>query len=132
MTKKTRLVTFCSSLFVIWFLGLSPIVKAEEKAYVRLGERWPLTVKEGEVGCDFLGTMNRLELKAAFFRYKGKKYALNGLAGSRKSEYLPIEPIWASPEPIWVDNPNRPGEKINIAPPKKNIGPLIDLALEEC
>ena len=72
-----------------------------------LGDRWPLTVREGEVDC--IG-------KAAVFRSGQKAYALNGAAKSRG--YLPIEPIWKT-------DPTVPGLRINI-------GPLIDLALKQC
>ncbi len=116
-----RFVIFYVVCIFFWIFSMS--CEAEESAYVTLGDKWPLTVKEGEVGCD---------TQAAFFRHKGKKYALNGIASSRRSEYLPVEPIWAVPEPVWVDDPEHPGEKFNMAPPRKDIGPLIGLALEKC
>ena len=87
-------------------------VTAEE-----LGDRWPLTVTEGVVDCVrrvfHLGSQ---PVDAAIFRSGGKVYALGGMAQGQGYEEI---------DPIWKDNPNP-----NI--PKMNIGPLIDLALEQC
>lgn len=53
---------------------------------------------------------------SAIFRTDGQTYALNGTARSRG---------YAEIDPIWRDNSAIPGAKINI-------GPLIDLANQQC
>ena len=73
-----------------------------------LGDRWPLTVAEGYVDC--------VAPKAAVFRTDGVTYALNGVAKSRG--YGEIEPIWRA-------DPRIPKMRIGI-------GPLLDLALQQC
>lgn len=77
-------------------------------AAAEYGEDWPFTVQQGTVDC--------LQGGAAIFRSEGKIYQLNGKAASLN--YLPLDPIWR-------DNPEIPGTKINI-------GPMIKLALEQC
>ena len=77
-------------------------------AYKKLGDKWPLTVKEGTVGCEYSGDHRGERFGAAYFEHKGAKYALNGLAGSRG--YRPIE-------------------KLSLG---RSISPLLALALKEC
>lgn len=85
---------------------------------IDLGDRWPLTVSEGVVSCVGEGG----GLGAAIFTSGGVRYALNGIArGERNMKRLQLKEI----RPIWRDNPDIPGTKINI-------GPLIDRALETC
>ena len=76
----------------------------------QFGDRWPLTVDRGEVWC--------VDCLAALFRdpETNTLYGLNGIAMSRGAEEI---------RPIWRDNPEIPGTKIDI-------GVLIDLALERC
>ena len=102
----------------------------ELEIYKELGDKWPLTVKKGTVGCQDHGCRH---CQAAFFLHNGKKYALNGVAGARKSTYHSIDPIWADDgRARWVDDPET-GERVNVYEGlKKNIGPLIDLALKKC
>jgi len=74
---------------------------------------WPLTVKSGYVDCT--------DQNMAIFRHEGQVYALNETA---IQEYQAIDPILADKsDPIWEDHPD---------PPKKNIKPLLDRALQEC
>lgn len=77
------------------------------------GKSWPLKVDSGTLMCD-----GKDGFGDAYIVVDGQKYALNGLAkGSHK--YMDIRPIWANDKALG------PGLK-------KDIGPLIDAALELC
>lgn len=78
----------------------------------KLGDEWPLTVKDGVLGCD-----GQDGVGAATITTDGTRYALNGTAVSAKAG-SPVDPIWAA-------NPESPGTK-------KNIGALIERALVLC
>lgn len=86
-------------------------------AYVfkcQYGKRWPLTVPQGIVACrDKPGTSVQ---NLTFFDPNGKEWALNGIASG--SGYPKIDPIWR-------DDPDIPGAKVDI-------GPLIDRAAGVC
>jgi hypothetical protein len=73
-----------------------------------LGDKWPFTVDSGYVDCP--------DGLSAIFRTGNAEYGLNGMATSRG---------FAEPDPIWRDDPTIPGAKISI-------GPMIDLARQEC
>ena len=73
-----------------------------------LGGKWPFTVDSGYVDCP--------DGLSAIFRTGNAEYGLNGMATSRG---------FAEPDPIWKDDPTIPGAKISI-------GPMIDLARQEC
>lgn len=62
-----------------------------------LGEAWPFTVSEGELRCSG---------QEITFTTNGLTYAVNGTA---RANYPAIDPI-------WKDNPEILGTKINIAP----------------
>ena len=96
------------SLFgCLFFAGCSE--QPDYSAYNKLTDKWPLVVKEGKVGCDSpKGRHNGKGFGAAYFRHKGAKYALNGIASNKG--YRPIE-------------------KLSLG---QNISPLLNLALEEC
>ena len=70
----------------------------------QFGSKWPLTVDGGRIEC--------IDGFIAVIHVGGMAYALNGAAESRG--YSPINPIWR-------DNPDMPGLKVDI-------GPLIALA----
>ncbi len=70
---------------------------------------WPLSIEEGTLWC--------YPAFAVTIMAGGTEYALNGLARGRGE--------WAEVDPIWVDNPDIEGFKIDI-------GPLIDLGLTLC
>lgn len=70
---------------------------------------WMLTVDSGELLCETPNTV-------IFIAPDGTKYAVNGIAKSRG---------YADIQPIWKDNPQIPGTKINI-------GSLIDEGLKLC
>ncbi|MDW0360800.1 DUF2511 domain-containing protein [Halomonas venusta] len=72
------------------------------------GEAWPFTVDSGRLEC-WRGP-------SAVFITSGKVYQLNGMA--RQMGHAPLEPIWR-------DNPDIPGTKVNI-------GPMIERALRLC
>lgn len=81
-------------------------------------ERWPLTVTSGTLGCEPVS--GNLKVQLVTFSSGGKTYALNGIAcGHAKKRG------WLEVRPIWKDNPEIPGTKINI-------GPLIDRGLALC
>jgi len=74
---------------------------------------WMLTVDKGELICKApKGTANTI----VFIVPDGTEYGVNGIATSRG---------YADIQPIWKDNPEIPGTKINI-------GPLISKGLELC
>ena len=72
------------------------------------GDKWPFTVEAGVVDCVRGG--------GAIFRSNGQTYQLNGTAS-----HMGYQPV----NPIWRDNPEINGLKIDI-------GPMIDLALKQC
>lgn len=77
-------------------------------ARVQYGDQWPFTVDSGYVDCVAPGS--------AILRTGGATYGLNGLAKSRG---------FTDVRTIWRDDPNIPGLKVSI-------GPMIDLALDQC
>ncbi|WP_081194874.1 DUF2511 domain-containing protein [Halomonas sp. BC1] len=72
------------------------------------GEKWPFTVQSGRLDC--------VQGRAAIFIVGDKKYQLNGFAQSKGYQSI---------TPIWRNNPDIPGAKINI-------GEMTKLALEQC
>lgn len=81
-----------------------------------LGEKWPLTVESGTLACDGVAE----GAGDVTFTSEGTTYALNGLAKGRAARNG-----WAEIDPIWADDPDVPGLKVNI-------GPLIDRGLALC
>ncbi len=81
-----------------------------------LGEDWPFSVDGGVVDCRNLSN----GLREAVFRSAGVTYALNGTAKSH-AEAQGYEDVMS----IWRDDPDYQGLKIDI-------GPILDLALQEC
>lgn len=75
-------------------------------------EPWPFTVEDGTVRC-FPGS-------AVVFVTGGEIHAVNGLARGRAENEG-----WLEVEPIWREDPDMPGTRINI-------GPVIDLGLSLC
>jgi len=73
-----------------------------------LGDSWPFTVDSGYVDCP--------DGVSAIFRTGDAVYGLNGMATSRG---------FAEPDPIRKVHPTIPGGMISI-------GPMIDLARQEC
>ena len=71
-------------------------------------DEWPLTVASGTLVCDS---------PAVWFESGGRSYAINGVAQTRDG----IEAL----EPIWRENPDIVGARINI-------GPLHDLVRDKC
>ena len=78
-----------------------------------LGDAWPLTVDRGSIGCD-------IQNSAFFQDESGTRWGLNGVAA--QNGYSDIAPIWADAAPL------APG----LPPLKKNIGPLLDPAVDMC
>lgn len=91
----------------------APVSRGVSVTRAEWGDSWPFKVDSGTVDCvDSLGNRSG----AAVFIYGGKTYALNGYATSRG---------YTNIRPIWRDNPDFPGAKIDI-------GPMIKLALDQC
>ena len=101
------------NLFGVTIVGLIIATSACSQSGVEVskhkyGEKWPFIVEKGYVDC--------VAPFAAIFRVDGKTYQLNGAATNKG---------YAAIDPIWRDNPNISGVKVNI-------GPMIDLALKQC
>lgn len=86
----------------------SPVAVSRDQ----MGDRWPLTVDSGVLGC---------ERSAAFIDVQGKLYGLNGMATAARG-YLDLAPIWA---PAVDAHGPIPGQH-------KSIAPLVDAALKIC
>ena len=82
-------------LFLAALLG-SPSREVITKA--KYGDRWPLSVDRGTIECVGAG--------AVLFHADGNTYAVNGWATST-TDYPDIREI-------WLDDPAKPGLKINI------------------
>jgi hypothetical protein len=73
------------------------------------GVEWPLTVSEGTLRCE--------SPRSVVFRdVDGNDWAVNGMASTHGYDEI---------DPIWEDNPEAGG-------PKMNIGPLLDDGLALC
>ena len=114
---------------VLQFLGVAlvlltpalPVALATENKVLRVsasdfGDKWPLTVSEGLLGCSPAGRLQAVTFETA----AGIIYAVNGTAKS--SGFPPIEEIWRpDPRPEFATF----GLRVNI-------GPLLDLGLKLC
>ena len=98
-------VTLC---VLIIAAGDTALARSENVNAQDFGDKWPLTVSEGILECK--------RPSRVIFRSKGNAYAVNGMAGSAG---------YANIRPIWRNNPDIPGTKINI-------GPLIRRGLTLC
>jgi hypothetical protein len=94
------------------YAGSANISKSQFK------DQWPLTVDSGTLKCEPAPTS--LKVQFVTFTSGGKTYALNGIARGQAKQRG-----WKEIDPIWKDNPEIPGAKINI-------GPLITLGLTLC
>ncbi len=110
MTRQIIAVAFAGlSLILLGGCASSSDTKTVTVSKAGFGDNWPLTVDSGELACEG----NAVTFKAP----DGTRYAVNGTA--QGSTGLP------EIDPIWADNPDTTGLKINI-------GPLIDAGLEVC
>ena len=120
--------------FVVVLLSCSPPTRPNEKLVSKqnYGQEWPLTVESGTLACSVLKVegYNRVPLKAVTIEVNGVKYAVNGTAGSHKLG-KDIDEIWAPGDPKWIEHPETK-EKVNIGPPKKDIGGLVQDGLKLC
>jgi hypothetical protein len=82
---------------------------------------WPLSVESGTLACEGQGVT---------FESNGVVYAVNGTAKTRRLG-RDIDPIWAAGEPVWITDP-KTKKRVNVGPPKKNIGNLIAAGLALC
>lgn len=87
-----------------------PASNEQKMSRADLGDDWPLTVESGIVRCEGAGEIY-------FDAANGTTYAVNGLALGRDTA--------PKIDPIWANNPDIKGTKINI-------GPIIDQGLELC
>lgn len=91
-------------LFVGIGLTLPPAEQAPNTRILsaaQYGEAWPFTVESGEIGCLPIPNTNT---EVITFTVNGVTYALNGIAEGHG---------FADIDPIWRENPNLPGTKIN-------------------
>lgn len=115
LSTLCRLVA-CRASFALGLLCASlscadpapPTPRGVEVTRAQYGDQWPFTVESGFVDCEPPGS--------AIFRTRLGTHGLNGLAKSRGVPDV---------RPIWRDDPNNPGLKVNI-------GAMIDLALDQC
>lgn len=108
VTRLLACVVVVIAPCVLFGCGGSAQPKGLLVSRAQYGDRWPFTVESGYIDCDPPG--------AAIFRTDSLTYGLNGWAKSRG---------FADVRPVWRDNPTAPGLKVNI-------GPMIDLALQQC
>lgn len=99
------------------------------------GTDWPFTVESGTLECiqyEAKG-VNPALLRGVVFQANGKKYAVNGTAQSRSTEYgyEPVTGIWAV-DTGMTNSMVRVGVPYDKAVVKVNIGPIIDLGLTLC
>jgi hypothetical protein len=96
------------------------------------GDKWPLTVEPGTLACSeiIVTGWTGPRLLAVTFETGSRSFPLNGVARSHKPGPN-IDSITSPGEPIWVTDPITK-EKVDVGPPLKNIGPLIDTGLKLC
>lgn len=100
------------------------------EAYEGAGKTWPLSVANGEVGCDKIDGPYDADARW-FLAPDGTRYGLNGFA-TEAAGYKDITPIWLEDEAM-----NRqvqkafPNEPLRIRN-RLSLGALIDDAGEKC
>lgn len=105
------------ALLAVTLLAMGCTADAEEPrgnviTRADLGEKWPLTVDEVELGC--------ADDMPYIVAPDGTEYALTG-AGYTHGDYAELE----ATNPLWADNPTIDGAKFNIKP-------LTDAAWKLC
>lgn len=78
------------------------------------GSPWPFTFEEAYVACHAGQAVTVMDANS------GRMYPLNGTARHKASQ-LGLEPL----EPVWRDNPDLPGTKVDV-------GPVIEKGLSLC
>jgi Protein of unknown function (DUF2511) len=107
MMRKTKLAV--TSILAMALLAACDEASGIEISQAEFGDKWPFTVASGRLEC--------VPPSKVIFHAGGTTYAVNGMASSDK-RYREIRPI-------WKDNPEIPGTKINI-------GPIIDRGFALC
>lgn len=102
-----RVILFFLALLFIACGGPAPghVTRAE------FGDRWPLTVDDGTLSCQF---------NAVIFTREGVTYAVNGVAQQMRADRK-----WHDITEIWADNPDTPGLK-------KSLDPLLARGQQLC
>jgi hypothetical protein len=106
-----------------WSVLFAFTLGARERVISRaeMGANWPLTVERVTLTC---------RAGAVTVTSEGVVYAVNGIAIGRKAG-KDIDTLWAAPSPEYFVDP-KTKKRINLAAPKKNIGPLIKLGNDLC
>jgi hypothetical protein len=96
-------------------LALAPACGSDgqEVTQAQYGAAWPFAVEQGTLMCQ---TSSGGRLHSAVLKVGEVEYALNAVAESRG---------YASVEPIWRNNPQFTGGRMDLAP-------MVALALEQC
>jgi hypothetical protein len=110
---------YISILFIILVVSNSAYAEGIEISEGQLDGKWPLTVKSGTLSCKQIPGVKYGKLVT--FTAGQDTYALNGTAKGHAKKRGWIKDV----TPIWKDNPEIFGTKINI-------GSLIDRGLELC
>lgn len=111
---RSEYVSNGSLRFVMPFV-LGRLVKAED-----FGNEWPLAVEWAVIGCDW-GALR--QSPTLVIRYNKTNYAISGALASEA--FLDATPGWESVELILRDDPDNPGQKMDLAP-------LLELSLPDC
>jgi hypothetical protein len=107
MTLKIKLAVI--GILTMAILAACVEASGSEISQAEYGDKWPFTVPSERLEC--------VPYSKVVFHAGGVSYAVNGLAMS-DNRYREIRPI-------WKDNPEIPGTKINI-------GPVLDRGLALC
>lgn len=91
-------------VFFTWFLPILASAEEREIQASELGDKWPLTVDKGMIGCTFINGANA----PYFVDPSGNRYGLTGHA----TTHMKLKEI----DPIWKDNEALGFGKINILP----------------
>lgn len=107
------------ALLAVTLLAMGCTADAEEPrdnviTRADLGEKWPLTVDEVELGCE--------DDMPYIIAPDGTKYALTGYGYTHGDDLVELD----ADNPLWADNPSAFGG------PKVSIKPLTDAARKLC
>jgi hypothetical protein len=106
---QIMVVVLCSVLMLVASDAHAASVTISKQEY---GNDWPFSCEKGILSCEQNGLVT--------FTTGGKTYAINGAARTAAERRG-----WNEVHPIWRNNPEFPGTKINI-------GPIIRRGLDLC
>ncbi len=105
-------ITYVLLMCALTSCGGSTNVKSKKISKTDFGDKWPLTVDEGEVKC--------VDNLFIVFEADGKTYAVNGAAKDAMGQRRYIDII-----EIWKRDPQYPDIGMDI-------GPVLDTGVELC